>query len=134
MFIKYTIEIFGNFNPEIVIPLLDLGEMNITDYSDYEHHNPNNYSVIFINNKNKFAIYYNEEYEKSFIMFFEKNYKILKECGAEDLRIFLEVYYSDQCNFSIFDGFLSDLAKYNVILPISVYYISPENNKIENLE
>ena len=133
MFVRYTIEIFGNFNPNIMIPLLDLDNFNITDYSDCKNDNFDDYSIILINNKKEFSVYYDKEYEKSFVEFFERNYKVLKEYGADDLRIFLEAYYSDQCNFSIFDEFLPILAKYNISLPISVYYVAPENNKIENL-
>ncbi|EGV38396.1 interleukin-7 [Neisseria weaveri LMG 5135] len=64
------------------------------------------------------------EYEKSFVNFFSENYDLLKENGATDFSIFIEIYYVDQCNFEIFNrDLLVELAKYRVNLPISVYHI-----------
>ena len=129
MFIRYSIEIYGNFNPDIVIPLLNIDDFSVIEKSfDIE----DNSGLIFLLNKKEFAIYYDREYESSYINFFYLNYEVLKENGANDFRIFIEAYYSDQCNFEIFDkSLLSKLAVYNVSFPISVYYVNPENNKIE---
>lgn len=129
MFIRYSIEIYGNFNPDIVIPLLNIDDFSVIEKSfDIE----DNSGLIFLLNKKEFAIYYDREYESSYINFFDLNYESLKENGANDFRIFIEAYYSDQCNFEIFDkNLLSKLAVYNVSFPISVYYVNPENNKIE---
>jgi len=54
---------------------------------------------------------------------FVKNYQLLRLNNADDFRIFIEAFYSDQCNFEIFNSeLLVELAKYKVSLPISVYY------------
>ena len=67
------------------------------------------------------------KYKKDFVEFIEKNYKLFKENGVDDIRIFMEVFYDKggQCNFEIFDNkILNRLAKYNVSLPISIYTLS----------
>ena len=67
------------------------------------------------------------KYEKDFVEFIEKNYKLFKENGVDDIRIFMEVFYDKggQCNFAIFNNkLLKRLAKYNVSLPISIYTLS----------
>ena len=67
--------------------------------------------------------YWDSEYEQEFVDFFRKNHQLLRLNNADDLRIFIEAYYSDQCNFEIFNSeLLAELAKYKVSLPISVYY------------
>lgn len=105
MFVRYTIQIFGeNFSPTKV-------------------------------QVKEFSIYRDEEYENEFVDFFENNFQLLTDVEANNFSVMLEVYYSDQCNFEIFDNeALAKLAKYKVNIPISVYYIEPENNEPENNE
>ena len=83
------------------------------------------FGFMVINHINEFSKEYpDEDYEKLFIDFFIKNYQNLIESGAENFEIYMEIYYSDQCNFEIFNNkYLKILSKYNVNLPISVYHI-----------
>ncbi|GAB3636168.1 hypothetical protein GCM10027422_17580 [Hymenobacter arcticus] len=66
-------------------------------------------------------------YHAWFASFLEVNRGVLVACGANDLRIFMEVFYEKgyQCNLEVFDReTLSSLGKYHVALPISVYTLS----------
>ena len=83
----------------------------------------NDYGCLELNHKNEFSKeYWDSEYEQEFVDFFSKNYQLLRLNNADDFRIFIEAFYSDQCNFEIFNSeLLAELAKYKVSLPISVY-------------
>lgn len=129
MYTKYTILVTGdNFNPDDVINKLD------TELVIDKIHEPNK-SVkkdefygrgsLILTHKNKFSTEYPDEaYEKVFIDFYEKNHSLLKQAGANDFNIILDVYYSDQCNFEIFNKHqLRKLGQYEVSLPISIYYL-----------
>jgi hypothetical protein len=120
--------IFGdNFKPSKMVNNLETS-LEVTDYFDAGGKNEfgeiNNYGCLVANHKNEFSKEYcDSEYEQEFVDFFRKNYQSLILNNADDLRIFIEAYYSDQCNFEIFDNeSLAELAKYKVSLPISVYY------------
>lgn len=63
-------------------------------------------------------------YHAWFASFLELNHPAIIEHGADDLRIFMEVFYAKghQCNFEIFDKeAISVFGKFNVALPISIY-------------
>jgi len=128
MYLRFTIMIFGdNFKPSKMVNNLETS-LEVTDYFDAGGKNEfgeiNNYGCLVANHKNEFSKEYcDSEYEQEFVDFFRKNYQSLILNNADDLRIFIEAYYSDQCNFEIFDNeSLAELAKYKVSLPISVYY------------
>ena len=71
--------------------------------------------------------YFDEEYENYFLTLIQSNIQELKAFGAVDFNLFIEAYYSDQCNFEILSPqFFHYLNKYQIRLPISVYYV-PEN-------
>jgi hypothetical protein len=64
--------------------------------------------------------------------FLPKNYSALKNNGLDRINIFINVFYSGQCNFEIFDSqSMSILSKYNVSLPISVFHLS--NNELKEI-
>jgi hypothetical protein len=71
-------------------------------------------------------------YEEAFIEFIERNLERFKQCGADEIEIFLEVYSDeDQLNFEVFNrDVLHKLLQYNISLPVCVYRISTE--KLEN--
>ena len=101
--------------------------LEVTDYFDAggkdEFGEINDYGCLELNHKNEFSKeYWDSEYEQEFVDFFSKNYQLLRLNNADDFRIFIEAFYSDQCNFEIFNSeLLAELAKYKVSLPISVY-------------
>lgn len=63
-----------------------------------------------------------ESYNHWYVDFIKTNYNVIKQCGLEEINIFIDVFFHGQCNFEIFNNkSLSELSKYNVSLPISVY-------------
>ena len=74
-------------------------------------------------------------YEDWFVELLERNFEVFNKYGAEDIELFIEVYYSaDQCNFEIFNkAMLKRMSKFNVSYPISVYHL-PENEIVNLLE
>lgn len=65
-------------------------------------------------------------YEEWFVELLEENFEVFHKYGAEDIDLFIEVYYSDdQCNFEIFNkAMLKRMGNFNVAIPVSVYHIS----------
>ena len=64
------------------------------------------------------------KYHAWFASFLEANHHVFIECGADDLRIFMEIFYAagSQCNLEVFDReAISIIGKFNVALPLSVY-------------
>ena len=128
MYLRFTITIFGdNFKPSKMINKLETS-LEVTSYFDAGEEDDigeiNDYGCLELNHKNEFSKeYWDSEYEQEFVDFFRKNYQLLRLNNADDFRIFIEAFYSDQCNFEIFNNeLLAELAKYKVSLPISVYY------------
>lgn len=127
MYLRFTITIFGdNFKPSKMINKLET-YLEVTSYFDAGEEDDigeiNDYGCLELNHKNEFSKeYWDSEYEQEFVDFFSKNYQLLRLNNADDFRIFIEAFYSDQCNFEIFNSeLLAELAKYKVSLPISVY-------------
>jgi hypothetical protein len=80
-----------------------------------------------------------DRYHAWFASFLETNYHVFTECGADDLRIFMEVFYAEgyQCNLEIFDReAISIFGKFNVALPISVYALQEDtiNEWVKKIE
>jgi len=73
-------------------------------------------------------------YEKAFVEFIEQNHALFFQSGGDKLEIYLEIYYDGgQCNFEVFNKeLLSNLAKFGISLPISIYIL--EENKLEDWE
>ena len=127
MYLRFTITIFGdNFKPSKMINKLETS-LEVTSYFDAGEEDDigeiNDYGCLELNHKNEFSKeYWDSEYEQEFVDFFSKNYQLLRLNNADDFRIFIEAFYSDQCNFEIFNSeLLAELAKYKVSLPISFY-------------
>ena len=127
MYLRFTIMIFGdNFKPSKMINKLETS-LEVTSYFDAGEEDDigeiNDYGCLELNHKNEFSKeYWDSEYEQEFVDFFSKNYQLLRLNNADDFRIFIEAFYSDQYNFEIFNSeLLAELAKYKVSLPISVY-------------
>ena len=69
------------------------------------------------------------KYHAWFASFLEANHRVFIECGADDLRIFMEIFYAadNQCNLEVFDReAISIIGKFNVTLPLSVYTLGEE--------
>lgn len=68
------------------------------------------------------SVYYNEEYENWFVDIIESNYTQFKKIGVNEISLFYNLLFSDQCNIEIFDRqILKKLAKYDVAIPFSCY-------------
>lgn len=65
-------------------------------------------------------------YEEWFVKLLEENFEVFRKYGAEDIDLFMEIYYSgDQCNFEVFDRkMLKRISNFNVAIPISIYHLS----------
>lgn len=114
MYARFTINVTGEkFNPVEVLP--DLKTSLVIDDLGIGY--------LYLIHKNEFSSEFPDvNYEIEFVNFFEENFHLLNEKGADDFSIFMDIYYSDQCNFEIFNkDLLNKLAKYNVSLPISVF-------------
>ena len=128
LYVRFYITISGtNFQPDCVVDKLNTSlvvEDIVTDYSFGD-----NWNMMQLFHKNEFSKeYYDDEYEREFVDFFKNNYELLKKYGAEDFTLMMDIYCCDQCNFEIFDkDKLPELAKGDVSLPISVYYLEPDN-------
>lgn len=92
-----------------------------------------NYDFISIEHPTDIGIEYNMEiYNQWYVDFIENNHSTLKHNGLDKINIFINVFYSGQCNFEIFESqSLSILSKYNVSLPISVFHLS--NNELKEI-
>jgi hypothetical protein len=73
-------------------------------------------------------------YEDDFIQFITANQQIFQENLADDLSLYIEVYFDrGQCNFEIFSkSSLTTLANANISLPISVYVL--DDTKLQEWE
>ncbi len=70
--------------------------------------------------------YYNQWY----VGFISRNYESLRNIGLESANIFINVFFSGQCNFEIFDSTsLAELSKYAISLPISVFNLPDDELK-----
>ncbi len=66
-----------------------------------------------------------ESYNHWYVDFIKNNYDSLTKIGLEKANIFINVFFSGQCNFEIFDNAsLSELARYGLSLPISVFNLA----------
>jgi len=141
MIYKYSFSISGvSFYPETILENIQ-GDFVIDSYFKPSDKKPINiseeygYGGISFWHPQKFST--EDEiikYEKSFIEFIEKNYSLFFDNGANDLEIFIEIYFDGgQCNFEIFNkNFLKKLGKFGVSLPISVYVL--KNDEIQKWE
>ena len=86
----------------------------------------NKFGFISIQHPTRIGIEYDlTDYKEWYVKFIEDNYQILINSGVEDISLFLDVFYSDQCNFEIFNNTqLKKLSLFNISLPISVYKLS----------
>ena len=127
LYVRFYITISGaNFQSSLVVNQLNTSliiKEIITDYSFGD------WNMLQLFHQNEFSKRFpDNDYEQEFVDFFKNNYELLKEHGAEDFRIMMDIFYCDQCNFEIFDkDKLPELAKGDVSLPISVYYLEPDD-------
>lgn len=118
MFLRLTFNACGtSFNAQESIDQLNVNKKSII----YDKEFPTSLSI---KHPREFSSeYYDEEYERFFLDFIKNNIDILVSYGANDFDLFIEAYYNDQCNFEILSPqFLYYLNKYQIRLPISVYY------------
>lgn len=135
MVFKYSLTVSGDdFYPEKVISKLDStfivdSYFSPNDQKFSDSNEKYDYGGIFFWHPCKYSTEDKiADYEKGFIDFLEKNYKLFADSGGNTIDIYLEIYYGgDQCNFEIFSkALLNRLAVYNVSLPISVYVLKEE--------
>lgn len=122
---KIILTISGdNFFPSRVIPFIN----NKYVPESFQDADGNlTHGVIFYMHPKLFGIQgEGVNYEEWFVELLEKNSEIFRKYGAEDIDLFIEVYYSDdQCNFEIFNReMLKRMSNFNVAIPVSVYHIS----------
>ena len=142
--VKYNFHLFvigNNFKPRLLAHRISkdskMGEVDIIEKGDKLRLSPQKisiakYSSISIETKKKFAIETEEilEQNKLFINFLDKHCAYIKQIGGEDIRLHISIYTFDteSINTEIFDRKqLKTIAKYNVALPLSIYYESIEN-------
>lgn len=71
-----------------------------------------------------------ESYNHWYVDFITRNYDSLTKIGLGRVNLFLNVFFSGQCNFELFDKeSLSELSKYGISLPISVFNLPTEELK-----
>lgn len=134
MIYKYSFSITGdNFYPERVIKNIKVFEIGSffspTDKRVGVKIEEYGYGNLSFWHPKKFAT--EDEiliYEKDFIEFIEKNYHLFIDNGANELEIFIEIYFDGgQCNFEIFDKeILKKISKFGISMPISIYVLSDE--------
>ncbi len=129
---RITIMLFGDvFSPKLLFDKLSK-EVFISsfhepsDFIEGEKENTYNYGYAGLCNPQKIGIQYElEEYQKWYIDFLVNNHKTMMDVGVEEIRFFIEIFYTKQCNFEIFNKEdLKVISNYNVSLPLSVYNVS----------
>lgn len=127
LYVRFYITISGQkFQPDKIVHQLNTSliiEEIITDYSCGD------WNMLRMGHKNEFSKRFpDNDYEQEFVDFFKNNYELLKKYGAEEFVLMMDIYCCDQCNFEIFDkDKLPELAKGDVSLPISVYWMEPDD-------
>ena len=135
MRIKFEISISGeDFDPAKFMEEYT-GALTLVDCVKKSDTNPHtkdcyDYGSVTVGYKDNYlAQYYDEVYEKVFINFFIDNEQLLLKFDYEEIDLFVNVYYKDQCNFEIFDkNSLKILSRWDVSLPISVYHEDKDGN------
>lgn len=89
------------------------------------------YKYMSIEHPRKIGVEYDlQSYEKWYVNFIRNNYTTFKRYGVKEMNIFINVFYSGQCNFEIFDKkLLALLSQYKISLPISIYALSNKELK-----
>lgn len=118
LLIRLTLDLYFNCQ----ITLTELQSFIGTSYRVIDA----NDDFITIEHPSDIGIEYNMEiYNQWYVDFIEKNHTILKYNGLDKINIFINVFYSGQCNFEIFDSkHLAILSKHDVSLPISIFRLS----------
>ncbi len=90
-----------------------------------------NDDVLFIESPARVGVEYElEPYEEWYVDFIEKYYPEMEKAGMQEIEISINVFYAEQCNFSIFNrDKMMRLGKYPIAYPVSVY-----RTKMEELE
>ncbi len=66
-----------------------------------------------------------DAYQTWYVEFLAKTYDLLKSSGADDINVAMDVFYSNQCNFEIFNrGLLKNMSNFDVSIPVSVYCLT----------
>lgn len=121
MYLRLTFNIFGeNFNAEHCKDVLYMTELKTIFDVNYPH------NLSFVHSNEFSKEYWDEQYEESYYVFIKNNIDVLKDYGANEFDIFIEVYKqeSEQCNFQILDQkFLKLVGDHEISLPISIYTV-----------
>jgi len=66
-----------------------------------------------------------DHYFEWYVKFIEKYFDDMVLFGTEEINLMINVFYSDQCNFEMFNrDMISRLSKFPIAFPISVYETS----------
>ncbi|RYD81815.1 MAG: hypothetical protein EOP53_05405 [Sphingobacteriales bacterium] len=132
--VKISLDIYGDkFLPKKALsninqPFLLEDIIESTDINDTDPSGFYGFGHVSILHPKTIELSYDEDYENWFVEFLENYYQNFIDFGADDFRLFWNIYYSHQCNFEIFDKeLLSRLEKFKVSIPISVYNDSSES-------
>ena len=114
-------EFFKKFNTQ---SLFSCKELNVKG----KEYGFGNVSILHPNN-----VCLDEEkdaYETWFVNWLEMHMHELLDCFIDEIEIFMEIFYTDQCNTEVFNqNLIQRLSKFNVTLPLSVYQISEKDLK-----
>lgn len=122
----------SSFCKKITIPF-DVFLSHEPDEIDEESGENFGFGCISILNPIRIGVEYELiEYQEWYVDFIEMMDAVFKGCGGGEINLFIDIFYSGQCNLEILDrNFLGRVAKYNVALPISVY--SLKNDELKEL-
>ncbi len=125
LMLKITINIDGDsFDAKSFLQEI-IEDVYVEEYEEFP-------CYLTIQNPKMFGVEYELiEYEEWYVDFLEKYYSKMILYGAQDVWLFLDVFYSkDQCNFEIFSKeMMKKLAKFDLSYPISVYKLSKKKIK-----
>ena len=78
--------------------------------------------------KNEFLETWDEDFiNNPFIKLLDNNINILRQCGADEIILDLEINYKDQCNFAFSKNFINRISE----LGLSIYYSIYEVDELE---
>ncbi len=131
LIIRTLLDLSGDdFSPiklmeEIRDPVLVFHTFEATDYNDGLKENYG-FGSISILHPQKIGLQYElEQYEKWYVEFIEKYHETFLKHGVQEINLFIDAFYSLQCNFEIFDkALLRRITKYDISIPVSVVQLS----------
>ncbi len=137
MIIRISLDLYGeNFSPKEFQKKIDTSFVVFTsnEANDFNEVNEDkNYGFGSLSILNPLIYGINDEllkYQNWYVDFIEKYNEVIINHEVTEVRLFWEVFFTEQCNFEIFDSSsLIILAKHKISIPISVYKITLDEMK-----